>query len=188
MTWCFSTRTSVATVLMTHPCISSSSWSKDFSVLPIELYVWIRHVIRWTLLALLSWYPLTRISSNESQWLGSKIGHQDSSPDNGQSVTYSPVLFIVLFMEHKEIHNLLALLHYIYTKINKSAHYSYHAKQVDGGYPWKLSCQTKENFCGVEPIYYHGLPFIPAWISNHLPSKVLAEIIYPFLNLNSCTV
>ena len=29
---------------------------------------------------------------------------------------------------------------------------------------------------------------IPAWISNHMPSKVWDEITYPFLNFSGCTV
>ena len=36
--------------------------------------------------------------------------------------------------------------------------------------------------------YYQGLTLIPAWISNHTPSKVWDEITYPFLNFNGCTV
>ena len=36
--------------------------------------------------------------------------------------------------------------------------------------------------------YSHGLTLIPAWISNHMPSKVWGEITYPFLNFNGCTV
>ena len=31
-------------------------------------------------------------------------------------------------------------------------------------------------------------PLIPAWISNHMPSKVWDEITYPFLNFNGATV
>ena len=35
----------------------------------------------------------------------------------------------------------------------------------------------------------HGLTLIPAWISDHIPSKVCGEITYPFPNLNDgCTV
>ena len=34
----------------------------------------------------------------------------------------------------------------------------------------------------------HGLTLIPAWISNHMPSKVWDEITYPFLNFNGVTV
>ena len=40
--------------------------------------------------------------------------------------------------------------------------------------------------CG--PFYWHGLTLIPAWISNHMPSKVWGEITYPFPNFNGCTV
>ena len=38
------------------------------------------------------------------------------------------------------------------------------------------------------PFYHHGLTLIPAWISNHMPRKVWAEIAYPFPNFNGCTV
>ena len=38
------------------------------------------------------------------------------------------------------------------------------------------------------PFYEHGLNLIPAWISNHKPSKVYDEVNYPFLNFNSATV
>ena len=38
------------------------------------------------------------------------------------------------------------------------------------------------------PFYSHGLTLIPAWISNHMPSKMWDEIIYPFLNFNGATV
>ena len=38
------------------------------------------------------------------------------------------------------------------------------------------------------PFYLHGLTLIPEWISNHMPGKVCAEITYPFLNFNGCTV
>ena len=36
--------------------------------------------------------------------------------------------------------------------------------------------------------YYHGLTLIPAWISNHMLSKVWDEITYLFLNFNSAAV
>ena len=35
--------------------------------------------------------------------------------------------------------------------------------------------------------YWYGLTFIPAWISNHMSSKVWDKITYPFLNFNDCT-
>ena len=38
------------------------------------------------------------------------------------------------------------------------------------------------------PFYKHGLTLIPAWISDHILSKVWDEIIYPFSNFNDCTV
>ena len=31
------------------------------------------------------------------------------------------------------------------------------------------------------PFYTHGLTLIPAWKSNHIPSKVWEEITHPFL-------
>ena len=38
-----------------------------------------------------------------------------------------------------------------------------------------------------EPFYLHGITLIPAWASNHTPSKVWDEIIYPFLiYFNGC--
>ena len=36
--------------------------------------------------------------------------------------------------------------------------------------------------------YYHGLTWIPSWISNHMLGKVWDEITYPFLNFNGATV
>ena len=38
------------------------------------------------------------------------------------------------------------------------------------------------------PFYKNGLTLIPAWISNHMPSKVWDEITHPFLNFNGCAV
>ena len=38
------------------------------------------------------------------------------------------------------------------------------------------------------PFFYIGLISIPAWISNHISSKVWYEITYPFPNFNGCTV
>ena len=35
------------------------------------------------------------------------------------------------------------------------------------------------------PVYLHGLTLITAWISNHMPSKVLVEMTYPFLDYNN---
>ena len=37
---------------------------------------------------------------------------------------------------------------------------------------------------GHGPLYYNGLTSIPAWINNHIPSKVWDEITYPFTNFN----
>ena len=35
---------------------------------------------------------------------------------------------------------------------------------------------------------YHGLTWIPVWISNHMSNKLWDEISYPFLIFNGCTV
>ena len=37
------------------------------------------------------------------------------------------------------------------------------------------------------PFYSHGLTLIPAWISNHMPSKILVKITYPFSNFYGVT-
>ena len=56
-------------------------------------------------------------------------------------------------------------------------------------YHWqgaKLGClQQQENG---RIFYFHELTLIPAWISNHMPSKMWDEIIHPFPNSNGCTV
>ena len=36
--------------------------------------------------------------------------------------------------------------------------------------------------------YWHELPLIPAWISNHMHSKMWDEIIYPFPNFSDSTI
>ena len=52
-----------------------------------------------------------------------------------------------------------------------------------------MASNTKSPWaCSSGCFYYHGLTLIPAWISNHMPSKVWGEITYPFLNFNGCTV
>ena len=38
------------------------------------------------------------------------------------------------------------------------------------------------------PFYKHRLTLIPAWISNHTPSKMWDEITYPFPNFNSAAI
>ena len=38
------------------------------------------------------------------------------------------------------------------------------------------------------PFYKHGLTLIPAWISNHMLSKVWSEITYPFPSFSSSTI
>ena len=40
----------------------------------------------------------------------------------------------------------------------------------------------------IGPFYKHGLPLIPAWISNHMLSKVRGEITYSFPNFIGCAV
>ena len=37
-------------------------------------------------------------------------------------------------------------------------------------------------------VHYFGGKLLPAWKSNHMPSKMWDEIIYPFPNFNGCTV
>ena len=38
------------------------------------------------------------------------------------------------------------------------------------------------------PLYQHGLIFIPPRINHHMPCKVWDEITYPITNFNGCTV
>ena len=45
-------------------------------------------------------------------------------------------------------------------------------------------CLHCDNVITWGPLYWHGLALIPAWISNHMASKVCDEIIYPFPNVN----
>ena len=42
--------------------------------------------------------------------------------------------------------------------------------------------------CPMNFAIWDGLPLIPTWISNHMPSKEWDEITYPFLNFNGATV
>ena len=37
-----------------------------------------------------------------------------------------------------------------------------------------------------DPFYLHDLTLITAWISKHMPSKLLGEITYPFMKCNGC--
>ena len=39
-----------------------------------------------------------------------------------------------------------------------------------------------------KPFHYHGSTLIPAWISNHMASKVWNEITYLFVNFNDATI
>ena len=51
-------------------------------------------------------------------------------------------------------------------------------------YPLMYRCSS-----GYYPFYIHGLTLLPAWISNHMPSKMWDEINHPFPNFNGgCTV
>ena len=36
------------------------------------------------------------------------------------------------------------------------------------------------------PLYWHGLTYIPAWLSNHMSSQMWDDITYSFPNCNSC--
>ena len=47
-------------------------------------------------------------------------------------------------------------------------------------------CYILETTLGL--FYWQKLSVIPAWISNHMPSKVWDEIIFPLSNFNGCTV
>ena len=38
------------------------------------------------------------------------------------------------------------------------------------------------------PFHQHGLTLIPAWLSNHMLSKICDEVTYSFPNFNSCIV
>ena len=54
---------------------------------------------------------------------------------------------------------------------------------------WMLQIQHSFIYMNTSgPFYYHGLAFIPAWISNYMSGKVWDEITNPFLNFNGCTV
>ena len=54
-----------------------------------------------------------------------------------------------------------------------------------------LIVQYEDRVKNTDPwgLYYkHGLTSIPAWINNHMPSKVRNEITDSFPNINGCTV
>ena len=52
-----------------------------------------------------------------------------------------------------------------------------------------LKSLQADNIQNIIPLFYlNVLTLIPAWISNHTPSKVWDGIIYPFLNFNRATV
>ena len=59
--------------------------------------------------------------------------------------------------------------------------------------PW--NAQKWQNIDNLDSNLLYGAHFtnmdkllIPAWVSNHMHSKVWNEITYPFLNFNGCTV
>ena len=43
-------------------------------------------------------------------------------------------------------------------------------------------------YTSMDPLCWHRLILIPAWIDNHRPTKVWDEITYPFPNFNGATV
>ena len=47
---------------------------------------------------------------------------------------------------------------------------------------WKWSRTVWGHFC------WHGIAWIPAWISNHMPIKIWDKITHPFPNFSGCTV
>ena len=62
---------------------------------------------------------------------------------------------------------------------------------VSPRFEWTLKFERSPRIEGIT--YFWGwsstcLTLIPAWISNHMPSKLQGEITYPFLNFNGCTV
>ena len=48
------------------------------------------------------------------------------------------------------------------------------------------SFSSQEQILSRGPFYW--ITLIPAWISNHMPTKVWGEITYPFPNFNGATV
>ena len=52
--------------------------------------------------------------------------------------------------------------------------------------PWNIISMAKQP--GTLGPLLHGLTYIPAWISNHIPSKMWDENTYPFPNFNGATV
>ena len=57
-----------------------------------------------------------------------------------------------------------------------------------GRAPLRLEANGVTWDISIGPFNQHGLTLIPAWLSNHMPSKVWDEIIYPFQNFNGATV
>ena len=63
------------------------------------------------------------------------------------------------------------------------------------GYIWPIFSYSSEMFVGIgaiirmpwEPLYWHGLTLIPAWISNYIHYKVWDEITDQFPNFNDYT-
>ena len=56
---------------------------------------------------------------------------------------------------------------------------------VEGPKLWYFPTDLDSGLCA---FYKHGLNLIPAWISNHMHSKVWDEIISRFSKFNDCTV
>ena len=54
--------------------------------------------------------------------------------------------------------------------------------------PWLLDLMSQISAVSNMDQWFLLLTLIPAWISNHMPSKVLGEITYPFPNFNRATV
>ena len=93
----------------------------------------------------------------------------------------------VLFTKHKKI--------FARFRKNKSAGNMFRVCQslrnFTGFYSrrWCISVQNYkqwERFDVRAPFYNDGLTLIPAWRSNHIPSRVWDEITYPFPNFKGC--
>ena len=54
--------------------------------------------------------------------------------------------------------------------------------------PEPMLAMTQISCCHMASLGHNELSLIPAWISNHMPSKVCDRITYPFPNFNSCTI
>ena len=52
------------------------------------------------------------------------------------------------------------------------------------GKPWTYSSDHDTRY----PSFKHWITLIPAWISNHIPSKRWDELMFPITNYNACKV